>query len=434
MADPNILMGIKTAQFMNPLDAAAQAAQVKRANLENAMFQQETDTQTKLDKAYQLAGGDVSKMQADPSIGYKAGMEIGALKSQQAQNAFKAQNEKLDYLLKESEYSAQQASGVRDQAGWDQVRNHVLQTLGPDAAAHMPEQFSEEARQQLIDGAMSFKDRIAQQRADQQATQQDRMYNATMERIAASERNAAARGDGADKTKYTIIYDAQGNAYTKNVNAPNEPPIPMRMPDSGAPSSQPAPTGTPAQQPPASFRKAVTVPTQKAFTQDQSKAAIYGKRMEQGAAILDSVGQNYNATGLALKGSLEDMPLVGTYAGMAANQKISANDRQVEQAQLNILNAILRQESGATIGSPEFKKAQKQYFVQPGDDEYTIANKRQNLQTAIDGMKNESGPAWMTDKQNPESQAPANRQIVRTGTVNGRKVVQYSDGTKEYAE
>lgn len=212
MADPNILMGIKTAQFMNPLDAAAQAAQVKRANLQNAMFQQETDTQTKLDKAYQLAGGDVSKMQDDPSIGYKAGMEIGALKSQQAQNAFKAQNEKLDYLLKESEYSAQQASGVRDQAGWDQVRNHVLQTLGPDAAAHMPEQFSEQAKQQLIDGAMSFKDRIAQQRADQQATQQDRMYNATMERIAASERNAAARGDGGGKPQ-NKIWDATRGVF-----------------------------------------------------------------------------------------------------------------------------------------------------------------------------------------------------------------------------
>lgn len=199
MADPNILMGIKTAQFMNPLDAAAQASQVKRSNLQNAMFQQEMDTQSKLDKAYQMSGGDVSKMQADPSIGYKAGMEINTLKAQQAQNAFKAQNEKLDYLLKESEYSAQQASGVKDQAGWDRVRNHVLQTLGPDAAAHMPEQYSEEAKQQLIDGAMTFKDRIAQQRADQQAMQQDRMYNATMERIAASERNAAQRSEGTDK-------------------------------------------------------------------------------------------------------------------------------------------------------------------------------------------------------------------------------------------
>lgn len=380
MADPNILMGIKTAQFINPLDAAAQAAQVKRANLQNAMFQQEADTQSKLDKAYQLAGGDVNKMQADPSIGYKAGMEINSLKATQAQNAFKAQNEKLDYLLKQSEYSAQQASGVKDQAGWDRVRNHVLQTLGPDAAAHMPEQFSEDAKQQLIDGAMSFKDRIAQQRADQQSMQQDRMYNATMERIAASERNAAQRSDGGNgEARYNTIYDTQGKAFFVNPKDPTAPPIPIKTETGDQFAKPPAPT--------------------KAFTQDQSKAAIYGKRIEQAASILDDIGSDYNPTSIAVKGTLEDAPLVGKYAGMYANEKIDPKSRQVEQAQLNILNAILRQESGATIGSPEFKKAEKQYFIVPGDDEQTKANKRQNLQTVIAGMKNESGPAWLTDEK-----------------------------------
>ena len=67
--------------------------------------------------------------------------------------------------------------------------------------------------------------------------------------------------------------------------------------------------------------------------------------------------------------------------------------QQVEQAQRNFVNAILRQESGAAIADSEFANAQKQYFPQPGDSKQVILQKKQNRETAIAGLQVMAGPA-----------------------------------------
>lgn len=229
MADPNLLMQIRTAQMPSMVDSMQRVAGAKAEMLKSKALQSEIDQQAKLDELYKSSGGDINAMMKNPDIGFVAGMKLREMQSAADANKFKAQNEQIDYLLKQSEYSAQQASGVQDQAGWDRVRQHVGQVLGPDAMQHIPEQFSEQAKTELINGAMSFKDRIAQQRADQQAMQQDRMYNATMERIAASERNAAARGEGGDSGKWKVDlergvrYNDQGDVIPLQGGAVQKP-------------------------------------------------------------------------------------------------------------------------------------------------------------------------------------------------------------------
>jgi hypothetical protein len=64
---------------------------------------------------------------------------------------------------------------------------------------------------------------------------------------------------------------------------------------------------------------------------------------------------------------------------------------KVEQAQRDFINAVLRQESGASIGSSEFDSAKRQYFPQPGDTPEVIAQKRANRELVIKGFARQAG-------------------------------------------
>ena len=71
-----------------------------------------------------------------------------------------------------------------------------------------------------------------------------------------------------------------------------------------------------------------------------------------------------------------------------------------EQAKRDFINAILRQESGATIGADEFSNANKQYFPQVGDTPQVIEQKRRNRETVIKALEIISGAgASMIDAQ-----------------------------------
>jgi hypothetical protein len=70
------------------------------------------------------------------------------------------------------------------------------------------------------------------------------------------------------------------------------------------------------------------------------------------------------------------VPFVGDALGTLTNWTQSEPQQKVEQAQRNFINAVLRRESGAVIGSEEFDNARKQYFPQPGDEQGTIAQKQ----------------------------------------------------------
>jgi hypothetical protein len=128
---------------------------------------------------------------------------------------------------------------------------------------------------------------------------------------------------------------------------------------------------------------------------DQSKAALFGKRMEQAEGVFDN---------------LTKMGFDRTSGFMAASAVVPTNKgkpkelQQQEQAERNFINAVLRRESGASISPTEFESAEKQYFPRWGDDPDTVEQKRQNRLLAIEGMRAESGPAWA--KIAPSAGAP----------------------------
>jgi len=87
------------------------------------------------------------------------------------------------------------------------------------------------------------------------------------------------------------------------------------------------------------------------------------------------------------------VPLIGGALEIAGNAALSPQSQQLEQAQRDFVNAVLRQESGAAISQGEFENAKRQYFPQPGDSEALLEQKAANRKLAIEGFKRSAGNA-----------------------------------------
>lgn len=135
------------------------------------------------------------------------------------------------------------------------------------------------------------------------------------------------------------------------------------------------------------------------LTESQGRANLFGSRAQEADAILTGLEKNISVGGLAAKQALQDMPVIGGPIGVAGNALLSNDQQRVEQAQRNFVNAVLRVESGAVISPSEFENAKRQYFPQPGDGAAVIEQKRQNRQTAIQGL-NAMASSTPTQRQN----------------------------------
>jgi hypothetical protein len=143
------------------------------------------------------------------------------------------------------------------------------------------------------------------------------------------------------------------------------------------------------------------------LTESQGKATTFANRAAEADQILNTVGQGGKVQPGLLKRVGESIPFIGEGVGTLLNATQSSEQQRVEQAQRNFVNAILRQESGASISPSEFASAQKQYFPQPGEDAETVLQKAENRRTAIAGMKVQAGPGMqrMQNLRNEEDQA-----------------------------
>ncbi|CAN7452794.1 hypothetical protein LJR066_002849 [Acidovorax sp. LjRoot66] len=113
----------------------------------------------------------------------------------------------------------------------------------------------------------------------------------------------------------------------------------------------------------------------------QSKALQFGTRMQEAGSIIDKLATaGVTQSGLIKRGA----DAIGL--GGVANFTQSPEQQQVEQAQRDFINAVLRRESGAAIADSEFSNANKQYFIQPGDSPEVQAQKRRNREIATAGI------------------------------------------------
>lgn len=131
-------------------------------------------------------------------------------------------------------------------------------------------------------------------------------------------------------------------------------------------------------------------PKNKDLTDAQAKALLFGTRMQEADAALGKLAASGTDMPSIIKTGAERTPLVGGVLGPAANAvAASPAQQQVEQAQRDFINAVLRRESGAVISESEFDDARKQYFPQVGDSEAVKKQKADNRRRATQLMMEE---------------------------------------------
>lgn len=120
----------------------------------------------------------------------------------------------------------------------------------------------------------------------------------------------------------------------------------------------------------------------KALTEGQSKAVLFGARMESADKIM---------SGLAAKGTDRASIGANTSFGVGSIVNATGSDEQqsLNQAQRDFVNAVLRRESGASISPAEFESAQKQYFPQINEGQVVVKQKANSRAIAIRGMQAE---------------------------------------------
>jgi hypothetical protein len=226
-------------------------------------------------------------------------------------------------------------------------------------------------KQQMAQGGMSLKDQVEQAwkskgyDLDVQRVQEQARHNKSVEGLTARGQNMAdARARevaSATVTKPFEVTGPDGNPMlVRQDRQGNITPVDGYGPKTG--SSKP-------------------------LTDAQAKALGFGSRMRDSEKIISDLEAKGTMTPSLIKQGLEAVPGIGGGLGMLANATIASDEQQqVEQAQRDFLNAILRRESGAVISDQEFASGRKQYFPQPGDSDAVRQQKAKNRRLATQGV------------------------------------------------
>lgn len=136
-------------------------------------------------------------------------------------------------------------------------------------------------------------------------------------------------------------------------------------------------------------------PKSKDLTDSQSKALLFGRRMEASDKIM---------TELSEKGVDASVPFsrAGYGVGWAVNAVSGAQQQKLDQAKRDFLNAVLRRESGAVITQSEFENGDKQYFPQIGDSAEVKVQKAANRKLAMESIMEEVPQNRRTKTASPD--------------------------------
>lgn len=266
-------------------------------------------------------------------------------------------------------------SGVGDQASYDAALGQA-QRLGYDVSRE-PRQFDPAyvaqakaravSEQQRVENAAKQRGFDLQAAGQQQALSIAQMNDARVRAEGAANRGVTMRGqDMADSRARELAAAAVTKPF--EVTGPDGQPVLVQQDKQG--NITPVQGYAPKQS------------ASKPLTESQAKALLFATRMQQADQALGDMakkGVGSPSLGQQLTGG-EGL------LGMAATAMASPEQQQVDQAQRDFLNAVLRRESGAAISQSEFSNARKQYFAQPGDSPQVLDQKMRNRQTAINGL------------------------------------------------
>ena len=139
------------------------------------------------------------------------------------------------------------------------------------------------------------------------------------------------------------------------------------------------------------------------LNQSQAKSQGFGNRMEQAELVFDKLdADGYDRSDILSAAATYFLP----------NRIRSKESQMQEQAEINFVNALARDESGATIKDEEFEKAEKQYFPRSGDKPEVIAQKKRNREIKLDQFKGELGEKWVSIKEIKKQEQTQNQNKV----------------------
>ena len=140
------------------------------------------------------------------------------------------------------------------------------------------------------------------------------------------------------------------------------------------------------------------------------KAAGFVKRLEDANTIMNDPNVAQSSQNLGDR-VLDYVPLVGRYFQ-------SPEYKRRADAETDMVTAVLRDESGATISDPEFARDADKYFPRANDPPEVLADKARRRQIQLDAMKVKAGPALQEGTPQPsgavsfDESNPRHKQLV----------------------
>lgn len=353
MIDSSIAMGVKPMQIESPMNALAQALQLKQLQQQGQMGEmqmQERQRGLAADNALAqlLAGGksgaDVSTGLASQGYGKQA-LDYAKQMQAAAKDKAAAEKEQLSNTMTKLSLGAQLLGGVTDQASYDAARA-TAQAHGLDVSRMQPTYDPAFVAQKLKEG-LTVKEQLEQY-------WKQKGYD-TPDANARLSAQTAANGQQIQREGQQITVRGQDmtDARTRELNA-------ARVEENRL--------------------KRESIP-EKALTEGQSKALLFGSRMREADQVLNTLAAE--GTNTSTPGSRA--PLIG---GVITAMS-SGNKQMLDQAKRDFMSAVLRRESGAAISEGEYSNADKQYFPQIGDSKAVMEQKAKNRQLAINGILHE---------------------------------------------
>jgi len=160
----------------------------------------------------------------------------------------------------------------------------------------------------------------------------------------------------------------------------------------------------------------------KASTEGERKDASLAVRLEGALRELGSLPAEAQAPSVLEKAL--------SFSDTAANTVRSPDRQRANAAQLDALDAALTLGTGASYNREQLEGMRTSYFPQIGDSKEAIKAKNDRFQAVVNSARLRAGRAAPSIDQ---ALGPS-KKVVRTGTSNGKKVVQYDDGSVEYAD
>lgn len=323
----------------------------------------------------------------------KGAADIGKVNADASKTTAETEKMQLEKHFRKLDLMGQLMGGVQDQMSYDQMRAQASKIPElADLVPNMPPTYDAKAIEIGRQKAMSVKDSMAARHQELTLAETGR-HNVATEKISVDnnaannatsrlnnqESNATSRANNSASVGATIRGQNMTDARSRESNSASmsKPfevtgedgkPVLVRQDRQGnisrvegfAPKSG----------------------AEKPMTDAQSKAALFGSRMEESDKIIQE---------LAKAGTNKSVPFsnAGFGVGAAVTALGGSNNQQLQQAKRDFINATLRRESGAVISPSEFDNAEKQYFPQIGDEPSVIKQKANNRAIATRGVQAE---------------------------------------------